>query len=97
MPRFSDSVALICATFKKIGSPSAPEPQEGRGDRCRVILAGGEPPPARQGLGPELLLEFRPVEQADAVFVGPHQSRKAPILKVLVIRKGEHRYSSGRR
>ena len=40
--------------------------------------------PARQGLGPELLLEFRPVEQADAVFVGPHQSRKAPILKVLV-------------
>ena len=71
------------------GPEGAPEARRGGGYICLVILARGEPPPARQGLGPELLREFRPVEQAVAVLVGPHQSRRAPVLKVVVIRKEE--------
>ena len=102
MASFADSVAPIGAAFKQTSTRGSaprvpPISPKGPGVICLVILVGGRPPPARQGLGPELLLEFRPVEQAVAVLVGPHQSRQAPILKLVIIRKGERRYSPGRR
>ncbi len=84
VPRFSDSVAPIGAAFKQTRTREKvprvpPDPRRGGAHRCLVILAGGEPPPARQGLGLELLREFRPDEQADATLVCPHQHRTPKI------------------